>query len=992
MSSYAPSWALGAQATDAAGDPHLAKGVHLRLFPGPVLGLPIFPFRVFRVNLGQPGSSALFRSDGLRFVDSKNQVLVPPFTMSADNPVTVFLPPPADGLCCWIEILAEATASALRCEAQVAGDNGLVTLASATTARYQMAAARIDRVRLTGAARIAGGRWIDARQLDRYTNADPWRLWSLPTAASTLYTPTASAAADAGARVQRGGPLREPMFKAPGAASPAAAPAIPNPAQAEKLRVDAAAPPVQGWLATLVGPGSDPPALRTRSSMTGGNKPVQLQMSLHDAVWLSAMDPGLSRWLGFGDVDDMPQGQAGDVVAYIVKGLWQQGLGRLDDAALQALLAPGRLDSLAALNSAKGLGLANPSGAQPPFYDLFTVACATLGQAGPAPAAPVISGFESKPFLPLPPPAARREIVVKLQGMAPGPGLALARQQGGVWTSLNPKVKGVPVALLVGRPLDAVEPGSGRVSDRQAPAEAVPYRAAQADWFGRWSPWAAKTADAGQRPRPPQPVLQVGYQPPKPETWTGNGPLAGVFTVVVPVPPNDALAPGSMPLTSLKLKVGATSVNALPSSANLKGDLVLTVPGPALLPCASAQVTVTACWIAGPQSSDDALPVTRTIHDPRAPAPVQLGAALDYASRPDAGGKSRVDLRWQAGAGQQRFRVYYASETVLVSRLKAKDANLAGQITGALTLPLKAQAFRDLKKHFDRSWFELLTADPLEATADGQQAVVHEVSGKLATLGLYRVASVSAANVEGSFAETPLVAYAVPNVAPPTQPLLEAKADPQTLAASLRLRVPRSAVPAAKYRLRRSTGAGTDVARMRVVQQGAVPAAGAADTMQTLNLADPGLKPWKRYVWRVEVRGADLPGSTIAGAWSRPSAAVEAVVIPATAPLPVQQLSLKLEGESVRVVFKHDRAALAGGALGRFRIDLYRRAPGDTERGVATLWADAPEVLGGFDAQGHASLLDSAAPLPGTVYRVLVTDPLGRCSASNPTITVPQGS
>ena len=47
--------------------------------------------------------------------------------------------------------------------------------------------------------------------------------------------------------------------------------------------------------------------------------------------------------------------------------------------------------------------------------------------------------------------------------------------------------------------------------------------------------------------------------------------------------------------------------------------------------------------------------------------------------------------------------------------------------------------------------------------------------------------------------------------------------------------------------------------------------AAPADAVQLTTLNDPGLKPWRRYAWRAEVRGADLPGSSLKGAWSRPS-------------------------------------------------------------------------------------------------------------------------
>jgi hypothetical protein len=997
MITYAPTWALGAQAIDAAGDPHLAPGVHLRLQPGAALGLPIFPFRVFRINLGVPGQSPRFRNDGVRFVDAKHQTLVPPFAVGPDYPVTAYLPAPADGVCCWIEIVADAGTGGLRTEAQVAGERGPTTLATAittpTNARYQMAASRIDRVLITGQGVVKGALWVDGSVLGRTISTDLWRVLSLPLGVGpALYTPALTALPDANARVQRGAPRRPPMYRAAGASAPSQAPLYLNSGAIEKTRIDAASPRARAWLSGLVSGGSTPPGQRLAQSATATAKPVQMSMSLLDAVWLATLDPGLSRWAGFGDVDEAPLGAAGSVVAYVVKGIWQAGLGKASDAELQLLPAPARIDTLAALDMAKEHALANPPLAKPPFFELFSVACATLGRPGLAPQPPVIESFEYKPFMPAVPPAARREVVLCAKGFAPGPGAALVRVAGGVAVSLNPVIQGQTVGLVVSSPQDGGPPGRGRLSDRQAPAESVQYRLAQADWFGRWSAWSQDTATDAKRPRPPRPVLQLGYEPPDAALWGETDSLPGKFVVMVPLPDNDSLAPGSWPLASLKVLVGATPATAVVADVNIKGNLVLKVTGPALPACGSTTVTVTAQWVdTKGQLSEPSLPVVRTIHDPRAPEPVTLDYALGYASRPDATGKARIDLRWAAAGAQQRFRVYYASETILMSRLAQTQPGLLAGLQNIAALPDRAQWFKDNKKAFQRDWFELLNREPLERGNATEMRWVHEVSGKLATLGFYRVASVSAANVENGFDSAPLVAFAVPNTSPPALPLLEVKLNAASGVASLLLRVPRSGASAAHFRLRRTTGSATDATQMRVLQQGPWvddPAEGATP-MQQMRLTDNTLKPWRRYCWRAEVRGADLPGSTLKGAWSRASATVEAVVLPATPPQPVSQLKLNQKGQAFVISIQHDPLALQGGTVGRFRLDLYKHVPGGREAPVDTLWADTPAAQGGFDTAGHFSFVDEQPAPKGTVYRVLVTDPLGRVSASNPSVTVP---
>ncbi len=997
MSTYAPTWALGAQAIDAAGDPHLATGVHLRLLPGAALGLPIFPFRVHRMNLGMPGETQHFRSDGVRFVDSNHQTLLPPFVVNPGNPVTAYLPLPADGVCCWIEIVATPSAAGLRTEAQVAGPRGPTTLATISSARYQMAASRIDRVVITGQGVVNGVRWVDGLKLERSVTSTLWRALSLPLGTGpALYTPLLTALPDANSRVLRGAPRRPPMYRAPGAATPAQALPYPNAGATEKVRIDAASPRARAWLSALVAGGATPPGQRVAQSSTAAAKPVQLSMGLLNAVFMATMDPGLSRWAGFGDVDEAPPGVPGSVVAYVVKGIWQLGLGQAPDDLLLGLLSDSRIDTMAALDMLKDLPLANPPGAKPPFFNLYTAACATLGKPGQAPQPPLIESFEYRPFMPAVPPAARREVVVCARGFAPGPGAALARVAGGVAVSLNPVIQGQPVALVVSAPQGSGPPGRGRLSDRQAPAESALYKLAQADWFGRWSAWSEATADAAKRPLPPVPVLQLGYEPPPTAQWGQTGPLPGKFVVMVPVPDNESLAPGSWPLATLKVQVGATAAQAAVTAVNLKGNLVLTVPGPALPPCGSTTVTVTATWVnTTGQPSAPSLPVVRTIHDPRPPEQVALDFALGYASRPDATFKARVDLRWQATGAQQRFRVYYASETILLSRLKQTQPGLLGELENIQTLPERAQWFKDHKNAFHRDWFELLTREPLERGNATEMRLVHEVSGKLATLGFYRVASVSAANVESGFDGSPLVAFAVPNTAPPAQPMLDVKLDAATGVASLLMRVPRGGgVPAAFFRLRRTTGSASDATQMRVVNEGPwleIAAEVAAPTQQ-MKLSESQLKPWRRYFWRAEVRGADLPGSALKGGWSRASAPAEVVVLPRTPPSPVSQLQLSQSPQAVTISFQHDPAALQGGSVGRFQLELSKHAPGGRETRVATLWADTPAAKGGFNAQGQASFIDKNPAPPGTVYRVLVTDPLGRVSALNPSVTVPPGA
>jgi hypothetical protein len=101
----APQWAFNAQAIHDPADPHLATGIHLRVLPSQMLGLPAMPYVIYRVNLGNGGKAAHLRED-IIWTDEQGRILITPFTLQPGSTVTGWLP--SDGTCCWIEVLAQA--------------------------------------------------------------------------------------------------------------------------------------------------------------------------------------------------------------------------------------------------------------------------------------------------------------------------------------------------------------------------------------------------------------------------------------------------------------------------------------------------------------------------------------------------------------------------------------------------------------------------------------------------------------------------------------------------------------------------------------------------------------------------------------------------------------------------------------------------------------------------------------------------------------------
>ncbi|HJZ74402.1 MAG TPA: hypothetical protein VKE51_21845, partial [Vicinamibacterales bacterium] len=521
MSGLAPQWAFSAQAIDGAGDSHLAPGIHVRLLVSQLLGLPIRPFAVSRISLGQ---GAMNTPGGIRtdvtWTDSHGVTLVAPFTVSAGNPVTGWLPGPAQGVCCWIEVMASpAAGSTLKVDAVVNTDRGPAAVATAAQPKYRVSASRIERVVVSGSGTVSGVVWVNAVNVAKET-ASIYRLLSLPITGGQRYGGLATAAADASARVSRGAPTRTPLYDAVTAANALSAPAILNPTAAEASRIATITTKPAVWLDRLVNDLSKPPdeLIETLAvtELAGGTSDV----SCLGGLWLAALDAGVNRWLGLGDVDNTPPSNTpGDVIAYVIRGGWQQDLGSIDDPDLFFTL-PGsaKVTTVAAMATTLPPGAAMPPQARAPFWDLYTVACATIAGPPARPPVPTLT-VSQRHWMPITPPSAQRELFVRASNLMGGAAAALARIDASTTIGLNDTSSSGTLPLVPSAPGDATTPGQGDFFDRIAPATAVSYKLAQRDWFGRWSDWGQVNAPAGQRPAPPRPVLQVFYTPPDPATF-----------------------------------------------------------------------------------------------------------------------------------------------------------------------------------------------------------------------------------------------------------------------------------------------------------------------------------------------------------------------------------------------------------------------------------------------------------------------------------------
>jgi hypothetical protein len=93
---------------------------------------------------------------------------------------------------------------------------------------------------------------------------------------------------------------------------------------------------------------------------------------------------------------------------------------------------------------------------------------------------------------------------------------------------------------------------------------------------------------------------------------------------------------------------------------------------------------------------------------------------------------------------------------------------------------------------------------------------------------------------------------------------------------------------------------------------------------------------------------------------------------------------------ALEVSFSHPDA-LRGGSMGAYAIDLYAQPPGAPLAFVAVLSADAEAANGGRqpDRSGRFRFTLALAPVSGTIFRAMITDPAGRTSPPSAAVTVP---
>ncbi len=1055
-------------------DPHVQPGNHIRINAHPELGLPVAPFFISRVVV-RDGKGVKFRGNAL-FVDSNGQVLTPPFELRADNPVTVYIPLLPGESCIWARVFADIYGGGFPAASPPARTRPAVTTrerlrtarlqrgrraadaGGSTTANYGMVAeafassvlgpASIGRravrpyafsgpgiiqIRLTGSAAVTGVQWLESRNLPAFDFLT-WTALTLPHLGGPRYVSIENAIAFAELRVLDQAPKRRPLQETLGMVAPALSPAA-TPVY-EALRVNALAAPLLGDLNSLITDlSAEPLQQMVEADLLDGTRVIgTADQRRIDRIYQGQLDPGSAALFGYKARDRDFTTVEDTLVFYWISGFFRDfpsavflnstfdslmaGLGpgsRFDGA--QDLIAKlgNMIEPLEALTLSQGRGgeLLDLSG----YVGLGTLCVADRSAPPLPPEPPRIDDARHVGWLPVTPPAAKREVELSLGGVTTAGMLAAEKQTPattGSPVSLNStKALGVHLPIVLGMSVtnSAIapppEPGTGFIFDRAGAPEPIRYAVAQQDRFGRWSQWSSVINDPGPRPRPPRPVIRATYaQPADPRR---NG---GTVRIQVDVPPVDSLAPGSFLLRELRLSGryspfgGAIEhVVAVPDPV---APIDFTFTGPVLAPTSTRKLRMTAVWrdVNGTDSVASE-PQTVTMRDPRPPR--QLPPPPDellYSGRPDVTGRAFVEHEWTPLAGQANFAVYYSDENRLRAHLGA-----IGQLAildGADDPAARATRYRDNAALFPAHLFERLQGVVFDG-AGGKKIFRHAVSGSLRVLNFYRVAAEASTGARVDISTLPLLVYAVPNADPPARPTITVKpgdmlTNADVYTAEIEIAVTVAATEAVTWRLRRSNLGATDALRMPIVTTGAMGAKGA-DGRQRATVSDAGpvvisagakLQPWVRYHWVAEVQGATAQGSEAAGRpvqglWSQASDPASVVLVPPQAPEPVTDLTLETvpvgDGtfSDVVVRFTHPHV-LSGGVVGSYRVRIERVTPAVLDADGRVVGGEQVAMLSESDIAGIgpfklSSVDGGVAARVGMVYRVVVIDPLGRARA-----------
>lgn len=1000
-----PAW-LSVFALQCAGeDPDLPKGVHVRLLPSPLLGLPIAPWQIWQVPVG------VTTFEIARTVRLTPSVL--PLEPSPDE-VDVLR---------YVAAEARAAGGTGRLAISLYDPDGGALLSRRSDAAYVVGGPVVRRV---GVGSLRFGATVRAysihgKSADRIREEKPIATLALPIPGRCRWYYGGISPQDGLERVGRGAPLRFSVLDKPDGVLGALTP------DDEIARIAASQGELDAALEAVVRDPAGAPwdvTLEVPSQGFAGEPPQKALVPQLESLLMPMCDPGVARYLGFAD-------EIGKTIrpelANPLIGLVAAGLFAVDPARVIAQRQFG------AFTLTERLGDRLP----PPDADEQDMAAYVLALTGAEDVAAKLAdaGYQIRCFLApaaaVPPPdplAAPNVTLGDARWIAAPEGVSTSFRQGFRFTvppfapllamardigeGFEPRARAVETSrgprrapLLIGEN----DAGHGIASDAPIPDDtAVRYRFQVGDLFGRYGRAADVDVPEPPRPAPPAPVPSPAVRRVALNDQAPGALSPGTLEVRIPVPDDASIGIGGRPLAALILGfAGETRTIAVTPGERVMASFTV----PALLPEQAGTWPLTAQFV---DDRGTASPLaTRTIHvgDGRRPKPVPAGPGIIWTSRPGPSPDVELRLSWPAAHGQA-YRAYLADQRGL--GLAAAPTRAAVALDG-----FTKQQQGQLNGLGER--FRLLTDAPVSADADGRARLHATLPRALQTVSFLRIVPVTSGGVAADFDACPLVPVAVPDDHPAPIPRLTVSTDvtgrpvvtieavgfdTAALAArepGLFTEPPTPANPP-QYRLRRASGDVKDPLYARFVQGPAplpLDRSGTTPAFRIRLTETAGLLPFVRYTWWAEVRlpaerrlprGAvalplpaavtaenaaqlqDAPApfsplsspATLVNAPPGPPAALDPAAISASIVPSGGGLALHLSIATVPIA--HPRA------VGRYRIAIWTE-----QAGGAPLLRTDPAV----ETTALPFIWDGSLAGGGAVKAyVVVIDPLGRASAA----------
>lgn len=350
-------------------EPHAQPGNHLRVNTHPLLGLPVAPFIVWRAQIHFEQLNRYLREDVV-FTNKRGRVIVPPFDVTPDNPVTARIILAPGEICLWAQVDAIAKrnlkpkdstsnvvfthrgsivpedlktkinssrifdldrrfpfkprpVTKLICEAYVDSAMGPASIGTRSQARYAFSAPGIVEIRIRGTGRVNGLRWFEARDR-QYLQFERHAIMNLPHEGGARYVSVIDARGHSLERVERQAPKRKPLQETLGAPVPSAAPLADVPF--ERARVQSLTGTLDHDLDRLINDTSQTPFEQRIEEIIfdeDGNEIGKSSMSRLHRVFLSLTDPGTASLLGYKLLDDNADADKDMIVFYLVNGYFR---------------------------------------------------------------------------------------------------------------------------------------------------------------------------------------------------------------------------------------------------------------------------------------------------------------------------------------------------------------------------------------------------------------------------------------------------------------------------------------------------------------------------------------------------------------------------------------------------------------------------------------------------------------------------------------------